>query len=156
WRGNTLGDRLYMDSAGKLVRQAKGQGPGAGETFSHPFTVAIRDAEHPITKGMPREWMHTSDQLVHGLRRPVEGMRVLATAYSDKAKRGTGEHELMIWTLYYGKGRVFHTPMGHDLTALRCVGLTTSILRGSEWAATGAVTLPIPKDFPGTDKTSSR
>ena len=96
-----------------------------------------------------------ADQLVHGLRGPAENVHILATAYSNKEKKGTGEHELMIWTVEYGKGRIFHTPMGHDLTSLRCVGLTTVLLRGTEWVATGKVTLPIPKEFPKEDKTSS-
>lgn len=156
WRGNSFGDRLYLDADSKLVRVKKGAGLGAGETVGHPFRVTVRDTEHPVTKGMPREWMHTADQLVHGLRGPADNVHVLATAYSDKQKRGTGEHELMIWTVAYGKGRVFHTPMGHDLTSLRCVGMITTLQRGSEWAATGAVTLPIPADFPPPDKTSSR
>lgn len=155
WRGNSFGSRLYLDADNKLVRVPKGQGLGAGETSSHPFRVTVRDAEHPVTKGMPREWMHTADQLVHGLRGPAEHIHVLATAYSDKQKKGTGEHELMIWTVTYGKGRVFHTPMGHDLTSLRCVGLTTTLQRGTEWAATGKVTLPIPEAFPTPEKTSA-
>jgi type 1 glutamine amidotransferase len=155
WRGNKFGDRLVVDADGKLVRVPKGTGVGAGETTAHPFAVVVRDADHPVTKGMPREWLHTADQLVHGLRGPAENVHVLATAYSDKGKRGTGEHELMIWTVTYGKGRVFHTPMGHDLTGLRCVGLTTVLQRGTEWAATGKVTLPVPKNFPSAEKTSS-
>ena len=28
--------------------------------------------------------------------------------------------------------------------------------RGTEWAATGSVTIPIPSDFPTADKTSIR
>jgi len=121
----------------------------------HPFRVTVRDADHPVTRGMPREWMHAADQLVHGLRGPARNVHVLATAYSDKKKRGTGEHELMIWTVSYGKGRVFHTPMGHDLTSVRCIGFLTTMARGTEWAATGKVTLPIPSTFPTADKVSS-
>lgn len=155
WRGNNFGDRIYFDSEGKEVRLAKGQGVGAGETILQPFQVTVRDGEHPVTKGMPREWMHTPDQLVHGLRGPIENVHVLATAWSDKAKRGTGEHEPMIWTVQYGQGRVFHTPMGHDLTSVRCIGFITTLLRGTEWAATGKVTLPIPDNFPTADKTSA-
>ncbi len=155
WRNNKFGDRLYYDADGKAIRQPKGQGVGAGETTIQPFRVTVRDAEHPITRGMPREWMHTPDQLVHGLRGPIEDVHILATAYSDKAKRGTGEHEPMIWTVRYGKGRVFHTPMGHDLTSIRCMGFLTTLRRGTEWAATGTVTLPIPDNFPTPDQTSA-
>jgi type 1 glutamine amidotransferase len=154
WRGNKFGDNLYFNGEGKPVRVTKGEGRGAGETGLHPFRVTIRDAEHPITKGMPREWMHAPDQLVHGLRGPVENVHVLATAFSDPAKRGTGEHELMLWTVTYGKGRVFHTPMGHGTDSVRCVGFATALLRGTEWAATGAVTLPVPENFPTADKVS--
>jgi uncharacterized protein len=60
----------------------------------------------------------------------------------------------MIWTVSYGKGRVFHTPMGHDVNAMKCVGFQTTLNRGTEWAATGVVTIPIPANFPTADKVS--
>jgi len=154
WRDNNFGERLIVDASGKQQRIEKGKGPGAGHGAKHPFLVVIRDPRHPITKGMPKEWMHAADELYHGLRGPIGEMHLLATAYSDKSKGGTGDHEPMIWTLTYGKGRVFHTPMGHDLTGMHCVGFVTTLLRGSEWAATGKVTLPIPENFPTRDKVS--
>jgi type 1 glutamine amidotransferase len=88
------------------------------------------------------------------MRGPIENVKVLATAYSDKDKKGTGVHEPMIWTVSYGKGRVFHTPMGHDALAMRCNGFAATFTRGTEWAATGAVTIPLPAEFPTADKTS--
>ena len=155
WRDNKFGDRLIIDADGKEKRVPKGEGPGAGHGAGHAFQITIRDGEHPITKGMPKEWMHARDELYHGMRGPIENVHLLATAYSDKSKGGTGEHEPMIWTLTYGKGRVFHTPMGHDLDGMRCLGFIATVQRGTEWAATGIVTLPLPKDFPTADKTSS-
>jgi hypothetical protein len=155
WRDNRFGDRLVLDDAGKEVRVDKGTGPGAGHGRKHAFRVAVRDGEHPITKGMPREWMHTADELYHGMRGPIKNVKVLATAFSDKATGGTGEHEPMIWTVTYGKGRVFHTPMGHDLEGMRCVGFMATLQRGTEWAASGKVTLTLPKNFPTATKTSS-
>ncbi len=148
WRDNKFGNRLTLDDAGKEKMVAKGEGPGAGHGRKHAFAVVVRDAEHPITQGMPRAWMHAPDELYHGMRGPVQNVRLLATAFSDKATGGTGEHEPMIWTLSYGKGRVFHTPMGHDLEGMRCQGFITTVLRGTEWAATGKVTIPIPENFP--------
>jgi type 1 glutamine amidotransferase len=155
WRDANFGDRLIVDASGKPARVPKGQGPGSSHGPQHAFLITLRDAEHPVTKGMPREWLHAQDELYHGMRGPVENVHLLATAYSDKAKGGTGEHEPMIWTVTYGKGRVFHTPMGHDLPAMRCLGFVATLQRGTEWAATGEVTLPLPKDFPTADKTSS-
>jgi type 1 glutamine amidotransferase len=155
WRGNSFGDRLTLDAEGKEVRVPKGTGPGAGHGKKHAFQVVVRDPEHPITKGMPREWMHAADELYHGMRGPIEHVHLLATAFDDKKEGGTGEHEPMIWTVAYGQGRVFHTPMGHDLDGMRCVGFVTTLQRGTEWAATGKVTIPLPDNFPAAGKVSS-
>lgn len=154
WRGNNFGERLILDADGKPVRVPKGQGPGAGHGPQHPFLITIRDADHPITKGMPREWMHAKDELYQGLRGPIENVHLLATAYASKEQRGTGEHEPMIWTVTYGTGRVFHTPMGHDVDGMRCLGFIGTLQRGTEWAATGQVSLPLPDGFPGPEKPS--
>jgi type 1 glutamine amidotransferase len=154
WRGNTGGERLFLDADGKEVRLPSGKGDGSGHRYTGPFTVTLRDAEHPITKGMPREWLHVRDELYDNMRGPIENVKVLATAYSDKSKGGTGVHEPMIWTVSYGKGRVFHTPMGHDVTAMRCHGFAATLTRGTEWAATGKVTIPLPDAFPTADKAS--
>jgi type 1 glutamine amidotransferase len=155
WRNNKYGDRLVVDDAGKEKRVPKGAGPGAGHGPQHPFKVTVRDPDHPVTKGMPREWLHAQDELYQGMRGPAKNIHLLATAYADKKYSGTGEHEPMIWTVEYGKGRVFHTPMGHDLPALRCLGFVATLQRGTEWAATGKVTLPLPEGFPTAEKTSS-
>jgi len=45
--------------------------------------------------------------------------------------------------------------MGHDVNAMCCVGFITTLARGTEWAVTGKVTLPVPGNFPPPDKTSS-
>jgi type 1 glutamine amidotransferase len=150
WRGAGFGDRLIVDKDGKEVRVEKGKGPGAGHGARDPFVVKIRDAEHPITKGMPAEWLHAPDELYHGMRGPIKDVHLLATAFS----KPTGENEPMIWTVAYGKGRVFHTPMGHDTEGVRCVGFQTVLQRGTEWAATDKVTIPIPANFPTADKVS--
>ena len=107
-------------------------------------------------KGLPNSWLHAKDELYHGLRGPAENMTILATAFSAKKFRGTERNEPMIMTLDYGKGRVFHTPMGHADYSQECVGFITCFLRGTEWAATGKVTIAVPDDFPTADKESSR
>jgi type 1 glutamine amidotransferase len=143
WRG----DRLAGDKA-------------PGRAGSHgarlPFTVTIRDAKHPITRGLPPVWMHAADELYAQMRGPGEKMRVLATAYSDPANRGRGEHEPMLMTIAYGRGRVFHTTLGHDVPAMQCVGFIATFQRGAEWAATGKVTGKAPADFPTADAVGVR
>jgi type 1 glutamine amidotransferase len=54
-------------------------------------------------------------------------------------------------TLSYGKGRVFHTPMGHADYSMKCVGFQSVMLRGTEWAATGSASISLPKEFPSAD-----
>jgi uncharacterized protein len=158
WRDNSYGDRLTIDALGKELRVPKGKGPGAGHGSQHPFVVTIRDSNHPVTKAMPLEWLHARDELYQGMRGPIENVHLLATAFADPSKGGkdsSNEHEPMIWTVAYGKGKVFHTPMGHDVTGMRCMGFITTLQRGTEWAATGAVTIPIPSNFPTAAKESS-
>jgi type 1 glutamine amidotransferase len=154
-RNEASGPYVYLDAEGKLVRNEE-RGRGGNHGPQHPFTLIVRDAEHPVTKGMPREWMHVNDELYDKLRGPGENMHILATAYADRAKGGSGRHEPMIFTIEYGKGRIFHTPMGHGNDSQECVGFITTLVRGAEWAATGKVTLPIPSDFPTAEKTSQR
>jgi len=154
WRGAGYGDRVTLDDSGKRVRTAKGKGPGAGHGPQHQFAVVVRDRRHPVMAGIPAEWMHFRDELYHGQRGPALNMNILATAFSAKAKRGTGAHEPMVWWIPYGKGKVFTTVMGHADYSMKCVGFQTVVARGSEWAATGKVTLAVPKTFPSAEKTS--
>ena len=125
-----------------ILDHSKGRGGSHGP--QHEFIVNTRNTDHPITKGLPVNWKHCKDELYDSLRGPAENVTVLATAYSSKSK----EHEPMIMTIDYGKGRVFHTPMGHADYSMKCIGFLTYLDRGTEWAATGKVTSKTPEKFP--------
>ena len=155
-RNETWGPYIYYrDDSDELVRDDSA-GRCGHHGPQHEFLVMHRDDDHPITRGLPKFWMHAKDELYDSLRGPAENLHVLATAYSDPAKKGTGRHEPMLMTLEYGRGRVFHTVLGHADYSMHCVGFVTTLARGAEWAATGKVTLPVPDDFPTADATSSR
>lgn len=156
WRDPGFGDRITVDDSGKVVRTPKGEGPGSGHGPRHAYAVVVRNPSHPITKGLPAEWTHAVDELYHGQRGPAKDMDVLATAYSDKAKGGTGTNEPMLWTVPFGKGRVVTNVMGHvhgeDVGAVKSPDFLALIVRSAEWAATGAVTTPVPAGFPTAAK----
>jgi type 1 glutamine amidotransferase len=156
WRGRDekSGKHFYYQDGKEVADPAPGSAGMHGARL--PFKVVDRVTDHPITAGLPKEWMHVGDELYANLHGPGENMTILATAYSDPANKGTGHDEPILMVLSYGQGRIFHTTMGHDLAALSCVGFIATYQRGTEWAATGKVTQKAPADFPTADKTSTR
>jgi type 1 glutamine amidotransferase len=124
---------------------------------AHDFIVDIRDFEHPITRGLKKSLPQPKDELYANLKCQPEGsFHVLATAYDDhslyggKARQpipGPGLDRPSLWTLNYGKGRVFANMLGHDVAAVNTPTFITTFTRGAEWAATGNVTLPVPPEL---------
>lgn len=121
---------------------------------AHSFTVDITDATHPITRGLKRKLVQPDDELYANLRwQPAGTYKVLATAWDEhklyaatdkQPKPGEGINQPMLWTLDYGKGRVYGNALGHDGPAVKTATFVVTFTRGAEWAATGNVTLPIP------------
>lgn len=135
------GWKEYEEMVGLLWRDGTGHGP------FHEFNVEIVDAEHPITKGLSTIERH-ADELYHRLVNVRETRPRLLMRALDNIDKGSGQFEPMAFTLEYGKGRVFCTPLGHvwkgDQKSKHTVvspPLRTLIARGTEWAATGAVTI---------------
>ncbi len=156
WRGRSEGSGpLWYWRNGRLVSDASA-GPAGSHGSRLPFLVSTRNPRHPIMRGLPSTWMHAPDELYAALRGPGEHMTVLATAHSEPANKGTGRDEPSLLVVDYGRGRVFHTTMGHDVLALSSVDFLTTFERGTEWAATGRVTQKVPVDFPSADSVSYR
>lgn len=154
-RNEKNGPYVYYTNKGELVRDSTPGGAGAHGP-QHLIPITIRVADHPITKGMPKVWLTAKDECYAKLRGPGENMIVLATGKDMSGKAPTDRNEPILIVLNYGKGRIFHTTLGHDDYSLEGVGFIVSFLRGVEWAATGKVTQAIPDDFPTAGKSTSR
>lgn len=141
------GWKEYEEICGLLWRQGTGHGD------FHEFPVTIKAKDHPITRGLSdyRTWDELYHRLVNPRGVPCE---VLATGFSTKESKGTGQDEPVMIALTYGKARIFHQILGHvwagdpngayrgaSMVALDNPTFRTTLLRGCEWAATGSVTL---------------
>ena len=100
-----------------------------------------------------REFKHGRDELYQNSVMLPDSI-VLVTAFSDLKKdpKNTDKHEPMVWVATYGKGRVYHNVLGHDVPAMQSAGFKALMVRGVEWAATGKVTTPLPAELKKTEK----
>ena len=160
WGNRTEKDGPYVYYKKNELKIDPAAGPGGSHGPRNDFEVTNRNIEHPITKGLPVHWRHGKDELYSQLRGPAENMEILATAYADTAQKGTGRDEPILMTISYGKGRIFHTVLGHadkgGGPAMECVGFIVTFQRGAEWAATGNVTQKVPYDMPSSASVSLR
>ncbi|MFC4874172.1 ThuA domain-containing protein [Negadavirga shengliensis] len=154
-RSEKDGPYVYYNNEGKLIRDPS-PGTCGSHGPAHVFPITLRVKDHPITDGMPAVWLTTKDECYAQLRGPAENLTILATGKDVSGKAPTDRHEPMLMVVDYGKGRIFHTALGHDDYSIESVGFIISFLRGVEWAATGDVTIPIPPDFPTAENSTRR
>lgn len=159
-RNQKAGPWVYWEN-GKLVKDFS-PGVGGSHGNQHEYVLTARNTKHPIVRGLPPQWKHATDELYDRMRGPGNIKDLLYTAFSDKGTNGSGREEPLIFTVAYRNGRIFHTMLGHmgkdaeNNPSMQCTGFQVTLLRGSEWAATGRVTQPVPKDFPTATTISMR
>ena len=139
----------YEKLAGGVYRPGHGR-HGARQDIP----VRIEAPDHPVMRGLRSPLIHYADELYAGMLFPgVAGFTLLASAWddhslykpADRARLvGPGAQVPVVWTVSFGKGRVYACTLGHDAEIQRSRTYTTLLSRGTEWAATGDVTLPIP------------
>ena len=97
------------------------------------FHVHIRDATHPITRGM-QDFDTSEQEAIHYRLRGKAAIHVLAVAKTE-----SGDNAPVMFTHDLGKGRVFFSPFGHSAAGRNNPGVQAMIVRATEWAATGGV-----------------
>ena len=162
WEGRNekSGPYCYLKE-GKLVLDDR-PGPGGSHGRQWEFSMHCRNAGHPVTNGLPDNWLHGQDELYDSMRGPANIKDLLYTASSDASTGGSGREEPLVFTVDYANARIFHIMLGHcgnnaeENPAMQCAGFQTLLLRGAEWAATGKVRQPVPSDFPTSESVSLR
>jgi type 1 glutamine amidotransferase len=133
------------------------------------FRLHVVDRSDPITSGM-REYLWSFDEDMYTNMRwnPNTRIHVLVTGYDDSSayqakfagpkyppEQYTAEklrsmpwmdkENPLVWTSMFGGGRVFCITLGHGPDTLQYDGVASLMTRGTEWAASGMVTIP-PKE----------
>lgn len=158
WRSKEEGYSLEINSDRNIVRIPPGleKGTGHGDRFN---ALIERLNDHPINRDYPASWQTANTEVYYFPRGPAENLTVLSYAFDSTATRRNWPTE---WVVAYGKGRVYNSSLGHLWPgetypdAYRCVGYQTTVIRVTEWLATGAVTHPVPSDFPTATSKSLR
>jgi len=106
--------------------------------------ITIENDQHPVTRGMSgffnfdELWINAGEN---------EKFKILGSATNEDISNKGIKNQPAIMVSEYGKGRIFHTILGHDVRAIRNTGFQTLILRAVEWAATGEVTQKLPQEL---------
>jgi uncharacterized protein len=105
-----------------------------GKVRKGTYTIKITNTSHPITRGLAD--FELKDELYYQMQMQPGVEPLAATEYDG----GTWP---VAWTRTFGKGRVFHTPLGHrDFgpdkdDPLRNPNLIKLIIQGVDWVAEG-------------------
>ncbi len=120
---------------------------GTGHGAIHLNRVTFTDQESPITKGLEPFWIR--DEFWQNIH-VAPGAKPLASVTPDPAFQGSGKPENILFTTESGGARGFAIFLGHDVVTMNNSAWKTLLQRGTEWAATGKVTIPPAKDWPST------
>ena len=159
-RDEKSGPYVYWKD-GRLIKDPS-PGFGGSHGARHEYVMNSRCNNHPVVEGLPARWKHATDELYDRMRGPGNIKDLLYSAYSPEEKGGSGREEPLVFTVDYGKARIFHIMLGHagdsleDNVAMQCTGFQTLLLRGAEWCAKGKVTQKVPADFPTETEISLR
>lgn len=158
WRPKSAGSSLEIGPEGNLIHYPPGEGLGTGH--GDRFNAVIqRLNRHPINRDFPDAWQTVNTEVYYFPRGEAKNLEVLSYAFDSTSTQKNWPVE---WVVNFGKGKVYNSSLGHLWTgetyppAYRCAGYQTTVVRVTEWLATGKVSFPIPPDFPTANTPSLR
>lgn len=153
WRSKDEGIALQVNNDKKIIKIPAGEGKSTYHGPRNDEIIYILN-NHPINKGFPNEWKTPDMELYKFARGPAKNLTILSYAKDDE----TNINWPVEWVISYGKGRVYNSSMGHLWKgdsypiSYRCVGFQTTLIRATEWLATGKTSYHIPDNFPSQNK----
>ncbi|KKC37463.1 hypothetical protein WH87_13165 [Devosia epidermidihirudinis] len=109
-----------------------------GQWVAHPgniidYTVDIADPMDPIMAGI-KAFAYTSEQYYMHVD-PSNQVLATTTFSGEHAPWIEGVKMPVVWKRHHGKGRVFHSTLGHKAKEFENVEMATILRRGMNWAA---------------------
>jgi len=120
---------------------------GTSHGAIHANRVTFNDLDSPITRGLEPFWIR--DEFWQNTLMAPEA-KALASVTPDPAFKGSGKPENILFSTETGGGRGFAIMLGHDAVTMKNPGWRTLLQRGTEWAASGKVSIPPAKNWPAT------
>ena len=97
-----------------------------------------------------------TDKQIEGVLSAQKDMDAITDKIPDNAPpdpkidaKNSAKHEPIVWLAMYGKGRICHNVLGHDVEAMQSPGFKVLLVRGIEWAARGETNYPLPTELSG-------
>lgn len=149
WRSPSEGVALTISDAGEIQEIPVGEGKGTYHGPRNDEVIHILNT-HPINSGFPKAWKTPNMELYKYARGSAKNLTVLSYAKETE----TNINWPVEWVVAYGKGRVYNSSMGHLWRgetypdSYRCVGFQTTLIRATEWLATGKISYKVPVYFP--------
>ncbi|MFY0652431.1 MAG: ThuA domain-containing protein [Cyclobacteriaceae bacterium] len=149
WRKPDQGIALQVEETGQIKRIPIGEGRGTYHGPRNDEVIQIIK-DHPINKGFPKAWKTPDMELYKFARGPAENLTVLSYAKDEE----TDINWPVEWIVKYGNGKIYNSSMGHLWKgqtypiSYRCIGFQTTLIRATEWLASGKTTYELPTNFP--------
>jgi len=155
WRSPEQGIALQVADDGQIREIPPGEGK---KTYHGPRNDEVIHVlnDHPINSGFPKAWLTPNMELYKYARGPAKNLTVLSYAKDEE----TDMNWPVEWTVAYGKGKVYNSSMGHLWKgetyppSYMCLGFQTTLIRATEWLATGKTSYKVPPEFPTASESS--
>ena len=149
WRSKGEGVALQVKENKEIITIPPHEGKATFHGPRNDENIYILNS-HPINKDFPKIWKTPDMELYKFARGPGKNITILSYAKDSN----TSINWPVEWVVSYGKGRVYNSSMGHlwkdDIypKSYRCIGFQTTLIRATEWLATGKTSYKIPDNFP--------